>query len=330
MGMATSPLSDADLAAKAKEKCQQVQEFIRDLEKALGSFTPQDKSWLRELLGPESPCLDTLIRLFLEPKYQSFASLCCVSLRAVQILLRVGAQFVVTGGGSGDHDVGWLILQDLVGVEQANQTVVVVKRLALGPEPNTACSAMLLLAEFGPEAFALSLCPQLMCQLLDLFVALPDRADDLVEVGLRAHAWGGEHRAALLRAAAAHRGGQLLCEVLLQVINRAEPRRRSRALKVLTGCLSLEGSEGLLYTNDLRVLVEILLRELPDSAWDPAAFACHADCYKALVLRCLAARVHRRDDALQVFEDIREDERCDPLVRGQCTEVLQTLEALGA
>lgn len=71
--------------------------------------------------------------------------------------------------------------------------------------------------------------------LLKCFVDLPEEADYLVEIALRAHAWGGEHRRRLLAETIAHPGGQLLGEVLLQVVNRAEPRRHSRAVKARRG-----------------------------------------------------------------------------------------------
>mmetsp|Transcript_86618 Transcript_86618/g.278083 ORF Transcript_86618/g.278083 Transcript_86618/m.278083 type:complete len:192 (+) Transcript_86618:528-1103(+) len=176
--------------------------------------------------------------------------------------------------------------------------------------------------------FFLSDFPDVMVAYLDLFVALPNRADDLVEVALRVHAWSGERRAELLGAAVRHRGGQVLCEVLLQVINRGLDERPLRALKVLAGCLAIGGSESLLYTNDIRVLVEILLRELPVHAKNATAFACHADCYKALVRRCEAARTHRRDEIVQVLEDLRDYESCDPKVRQHCSEALAVLASL--
>merc|ERR1719215_41014 len=197
--------------------------------------------------------------------------------------------------------------------------------MALGSEPNVACNAILLLGELGPEAFPPHLLQQYLTQLLDLFVALPERADDLVEVALRAHAWGGERRAALLAKTVSHEGGQLLCEVLLQVINRADKRRRLRAVKVLAGCLTLPNSERLLYTNDIRVLVEILLRELPNNAGDAVAFGCHAECFKALTQRCKAARAHRKEEALQVLGKLCEDEKNEPAVRRKSAEVLTAL-----
>jgi len=298
------------------------------LERALESNSQEDRQWLRKIIDPSDPCFPTLIKLFIEPKYQSFVGLRCVALRAVQILLRIAAQFV--GGREADHNVGASILLNLAGEELANQAFAEVKRMVQGSEPNVACNAMLLLGELGPEAFPPHLLQQLLTQLLDLFVALPERADDLVEVALRAHAWGGERRAALLAKTVSHEGGQLLCEVLLQVINRADKKRRLRAVKVLAGCLALPNSERLLYTNDVRVLVEILLRELPNCAGDTVAFACHADCFKALATRCEAARAHRREEALQVLEDLRDDDRCESTVRGKCAEVLAALAQSGS
>lgn len=317
--MEMSPAVDPELQIKAEQKREFVQNFIRSLERALASNQQQDRQWLRKIIDPSDACFVTLVKLVVEPKYRDFVSLKCVSLRAVQIILRIAAQFVEQRDA--DHSVGSAILINLAGEPLANEAFLEACDMAQGSEPNVACNAMLLLGELGPEALS----PQLLPQLLDLFVALPGRADDLVEVALRAHAWGGRHRAALLARAIAHPGGRLLCEVLLQVINRADKKRQLRAVKVLSGSLALEGSERLLYTNDIRVLVEILLRELPNSAGDAVAFGCHAECFKALAGRCEAARSHRRVEAMQVLVDLRADEQSEPAVRKKCAEVLAVL-----
>merc|ERR1719401_1032078 len=120
---------------------------------------------------------------------------------------------------------------ELAGRELANEAFVVVCGLADRlQEPLVACNALILLAELGPEAADEAFGARLSASLLDLFVALPDRADDLVEVALRVHAWGSAHREALLAEAVQHPGGRLLGEVLLQVINRANKGRRVRAV----------------------------------------------------------------------------------------------------
>merc|ERR1719198_2352731 len=160
---------------------------------------------------------------------------------------------------------------------------------------------------------------------MDLFVGLPDRADELVEVALRLHAWGGEPRKQLIQVAVAHPGGRLLAEVLLQIINRSDEGRRLRAVKVLAGCLSKPSSENLLYTNDVRVLVEILMRELPCHAGDATVFNLYMDCFAVLCFRCPAAKIHRRLELTQVLEDIRDDDRNPNLVREKCQEILQEI-----
>lgn len=314
-----APPVDPALQIKAEQKREFVQDFIRSLERALASTAQEDRQWLRKIIDPSDPCFATLIRLVVEPKYRSFVSLKCVSLRAVQIILRIAAHLVE--GWDADHSAGSMILQNLAGEALANEALIEVLEMAQGAEPNVACAALLLLGELGPEA----LNPQLLPQLLDLFVALPGRADDLVEVALRAHAWGGQHRRALLAHTISHPGGRLLCEVLLQVINRADKKRRLRAVKVITGSLASNGSERLLYTNDIRVLVEILLRELPNSASDAVAFGCHAECFKTLAQRCEVARTHRRVEAMQLLVDLKADFQSEPAVRGKCSEVLAAI-----
>merc|ERR1712183_795057 len=106
---------------------------------------------------------------------------------------------------------------------------------------------------------------------MDLFTMLPDRAAELSEVALRMHAWGEPARSALLGIIVSHPGGKLLCEVLLQHINWSDDYGL-RSVKVIAGCLKLPFGTDLLYTTDAKVLVEILLRELPIHARDAEVF----------------------------------------------------------
>ncbi|CAE8614208.1 unnamed protein product [Polarella glacialis] len=176
-----------------------------------------------------------------------------------------------------DANVGMQALVELAGDELAREVLLETCQMAeREDEPLAACNALIVLAELGPKVFR----PQLVPRLLDLLQALPDRAADLAEV----HAWGGEARSALLLGAVQHPGGKLLCEVLLQMVNRCDAKRRLRAVKV-SGlprlCISLATAR-----------VEILLRELPNHACDANAFVCHAECFKA-------ARFHRREEVVQ-------------------------------
>jgi len=237
-------------------------------------------------------------------------------------MLRLATQIA---GVPDDADLGTRCLLELVGQELAQEAYREVVDMAEHGEPLAMCNAMLLLAELGAEALPREMVPRL----LDLFLALPDRAEDLVEVALRVHAWGGGHRHELLATAVSHMGGKYLCEVLIQMINRCDEKRVMRALKVVAGCLALPSSESLLYTNDIRVLVEILLREMPNQSGDAAAFACHADCFKALVARCEAARAHRPGEALQVIKDLYHDENNGAAVRTKCAEVLSVISKGG-
>jgi len=309
---------DPQLEAKASQKCEAVQHMIRRIERAINNNAEEDRQWLHNFTDPNDTCLSTLLKILVEPKYKGFVGLRCVVLRAIQLILRI-AVMTVNGLHAFDANVGLWCLVHLVGDELTCKVLPVVVHMAERDqcEPLAACNALMMLAELGPEALAAHLAPQL----LDLFVQLPDRADDLVEVALRFHAQGGNQRSELLDAALSRPGGSLMCEVLLQIVNRADVKRRLRALKVLTGCLSRPGSERLLYTNDVRVLVEILLRELPNHADEEQAFICHADCFKTLARRCEVARGHRRSEVLQVLHDIQEDDRSTPIMRDQCAAV---------
>lgn len=311
------------LEARAEQKRAFVQEMIRNLEQAIrNSHQTEEKEYLRRIVNPEDPCFRTLINLLTLPKYSGFVALRCVVLRAVQMILKVAVNSL-PGTSQQDPNVGMKVLAELVGKEMADQAL---KELFLmtartkDQQALAACDAMLVLAELGPEAFVTTGGSSVL-RLLELFAALPDRAVELVEVALRAHAWGGATREELLEVAVAHDGGKYLGEVLLQVVNRGERMRRLRAVKLYSGCFAMPNGADFLYTNDKRVLVEILLRELPTYT-DPAEFVCYAECYRALVSQCEMANAHLHQDLVQMFEDVEENVLSPPEVRKKCIEVL--------
>lgn len=309
-----------DLEAKVEQKFEHVQELIRNLELSINRSWENDRLWLRKIVAPEDPCFSTLLRLLVEPKYASFIALRCVVLRAVQMMLRIAVSMApVEPGDEPSSDMGMEVLHSVAGETLASEALQQTLVMAANyEEPLLAFNALIVLAELGPQAIE----PDLVCRLLDLFVELPDRAGELVEAALRAHSGGGELRSTLLEEAVSHQGGKLLGEVLLQVINRCDFARRLRAVKLLTGCLNMPAGDCFLYSNDARVLVEILLRELPNHAGEPVAFACFADCLKALTAKNEAVRNHRRDEVYQLLQDLKEDERNPLMVRAKCAEVL--------
>jgi hypothetical protein len=302
--------------------------MIRNLEQAIRhAHEPEEKQYLERIINPDDPCFKTLINLLTLPKYSGFVALRCVVLRAVQMILKVAVNSLAGKEHRGpemDANVGMKVLKGLVGKQMAEQAL---KELFLMTEKTSdqqalvACDAMLVLAELGPEAFVAASGSRVL-RLLELFAALPDRASELVEVALRAHAWGGVTRAELLEAAVTHDGGRYLGEVLLQVVNRAERPRRLRAVKLYTGCFTMpNGGVDFLYTNDKRVLVEILIREMPTYS-NPAEFVGYAECYRALASHCDAARAHLQQDVIQLFEDLGDNDQSPPEVRKKCAEVL--------
>ncbi|CAE7881108.1 unnamed protein product [Symbiodinium microadriaticum] len=313
-------IPDPVLEEKAQLKTEQVQQIIRSVEKACEHNSDEERRWLLELCQPSNPCFATLVRLVYQPKYKAFFALRAVCLRAVQMLLQI-AKMTFTDA-AGDPDLGWKTFVELAGVEQAREAYPELVLLAQQQvEFVVASNAITLLSELGPSALKLEHVPLL----LELLQVLPDRAGDISEVALRVHAWGGDYRPMLCDAIAQHPGGKILVEVLLQMINRCDEKRRQRALKVLTECFQLPEAAELLYTNDARVLVEILLRELPAHAEDVRAFMCYTGCLKALAAANPAARQHRRDEVLQVLEDLRQDDRLQMEVREQCAKVMATM-----
>lgn len=312
---------DPELEAKADQKREFVQAFIRRLEKAMCNYAEKDRQWIQRILDPADPCFRTLVKILVQRKYQGFTSLQCVILRAVQMMLKIAVQ-VVAGKSEDDTNLGMQCLQELSGQQLALQAFSYICKIANNDEePILACNALLVLSVLGRDAFD----PRLVENVLKLFIRLPDRADELADVALRLHLWNGKCRGRLLELAITHPGGKLLCEVLIQMVNRGDEMRRITAMKVLTDCLRTPGTDSLLYTNDVRVLVEILLRELPNHASNSGLFLCHAECFKALAERFPAARVHRQQEVVQVLEDLRDDETNSMDVQSMCSEVLAAL-----
>lgn len=311
---------DPAIQEKAKQKQEQVQHFIRSVERACEQNNKEDRDWLLEVIQPNNPCFATMVRLIYEPKYKGCLDLCACCLRAVQMLLRIAR----TMFEDSDPNLGWKQFVELAGKTQADLALPELRLLAEQKVDRVVASnAITVLAELGPYA----LNSQLVPRVLELFEETPDRASDLSEVALRVHAWGGECREQLCSAIVEvnHTGGHLLVEVLLQMINRCDFKRQQRAAKVLTGCFVLTRGKEWMYTNDARLLVELLLREIPAKAEDPKAFRCFSTCVKALLQCSQAAAEHRRDELWQVMEDLRQDDRLEPAVRQDCAEVLEVM-----
>lgn len=311
----------SDLQAKAKQKVAFVQQLVRNLERAITNMQPEDQEYLQRFLNPDDPCFATLCNLLLARKYSPFVLLRCVVLRAIQMILKIAVS-VASGEQPQAADIGMRVFEELAGKQLAPKAYTEVYQLTEHSEQAiVAVDAMLVLAELGPEAFGV----QMVDRLLDLYELVPDRASELTEVALRVHAWGDPTRSKLLEVTLSHRCGTALVEVLLQMVNRSDEERSLRAVKVLTGCLLTPAGQDLLYTNDAHVLVEILLRELPNRIERAAQFLCFAECLRALEMKCKAARDHRRADVIQVLQDLRDDERNEAAAREKCGEVLTVM-----
>lgn len=324
--------SSEDIRQKAQQKLDYVQKFLENLEDAVRRNSEEDRDWLKQIIEPSDPCFRTLIQIILAPKYQGFARLCASCLRASQMILRIAVSTVSANNGAAAKSfgagLGLRCLTELAGEKMAREALPEVRKmaersLAVADEDELAriCDALLVLAELGPEALE----PRLVLRLLDLFVHLPDRGDELVEVALRLHAWGGRIRSTLLEGCITHEGGSLLGAILLQVINRSDEVRVHRAVKLVTGAMAQPGGENFLYTNDTKVLVEILHRELPNHSSCEEQFAILAECFRELISRCPPARAHRKDESEHLFRDISEDPASSDMVRAKCGDVLAAL-----
>merc|ERR1712216_766279 len=99
-------------------------------------------------------------------------------------------------------------------------------------------------------------------------------------------------------------------EVLLQVLNKGFSREVSGAcLDMLVEILgSPGGGAEFLYSNDVRVLLEILLRGLPNHAGDAPLFLKHAECLRQMLRQYPAAAEHRRTEVSALLRDLADDE----------------------
>eukprot|EP00928_Gymnodinium_smaydae_P053494 TRINITY_DN37472_c0_g1_i1.p1 TRINITY_DN37472_c0_g1~~TRINITY_DN37472_c0_g1_i1.p1 ORF type:complete len:356 (+),score=83.87 TRINITY_DN37472_c0_g1_i1:133-1200(+) len=320
---------DASAAFKAKvmEKEVVIQGIIINIERSLKENSEEGRRYLLEVVRPDVSCCRNLVEIAISPKYQVCVRLQCRVLRALQMMLRVAVSMVPEGTGYKDHpSVGMMCFKELATPDLAMQGYEhAVATARWHSEAVLACDALLVLGELGPAGLE---SPEIHRRLLGLFKELPDRVDELIDVALRIHKQGGQARASLLQETLTQPGGKVLCEVLLQLVNRGDEQRKVRGVKMLRGCLGMPGGDHLLYTNDARVLVELLLRELENSTEDAAAFVIYADCLRALYLSCDVVREHRREEVLRVLDEVHEEEsNCEPEVRAACAEVLAVLRS---
>lgn len=298
------------------QRLQQVRIFLCSIESAMYSEDAETKQWLAKRVDPRDTCVRALIKIVLQPKYKSQLALLCTTLRAVQLLLQVANSLSGIG-----VDGGVDRLRELAGEPLAVQTLPQLRLMAAGPQPFLACNALLVLAELGSRV---DFSREFLERLLELLTELPERSEDVVSGALRVYCHQGSARQLLIEVMTSHPNGRLLGEVMLQVVNRCGTFRDA-ALEVLTSCLYSPVGRDYLYSNDARVLLEILLRELPNHMREVGAFCLHADCLKALMLCSEPARSHRRDEVITLLEDLSRDEVSPPDIRLKCREVLQAV-----
>jgi len=193
-------------------------------------------------------------------------------------------------------------------------------------EPVIQCASLLVLADLFAEVprgqrLGLWHVDDLVSKLMELLETQPDHAGAIGEVALCIRP-----SKALVDGMRSTAGGRFLAEVLLQVLNRGDEARSLRAAELLGSGLSaspVAGCSGFLYTNDAKVLLEILLRELPCHVED--AYARHAECLRAALFGCEALRSHRREETIRLLEDCRDAARAPAAVRHKCAEALAFL-----
>jgi hypothetical protein len=343
----------AQLAAKAKEKEEEVQAILTNVTKAMAKSDQEEapRRWLNnclyERLDERDNLISNLVKIAVSRRYRSFYRLRIMVLRAIQLLLRVAIEHKRPNNPQAtDGQVGMLCFRELVEQTQLiEQFISVLKDTLCKPEPVPSkpedgtsvedgltpekwlsFNALLMISELGQEEL---LNREVLHRLLDLFQDFPQ---DLVDVVLRFHAYDASpyiFRNMLSEIIVRHPGGSLLCEVLIQLVNKSHADvgdRKLRATKVLTGCLALPSSGLVLHTTDARVLCEILLREITE-AKDVPACSVFVECLKAFISSCRATLEDRHWERLvDVMTEVR-DRRTSPVeLQSSCSQLLAIAE----
>jgi len=170
------------------------------------------------------------------------------------------------------------------------------------------CAALMLLADVlaaamatpgGCEYRGLPSAADIAKETLGLLQSLPDSVERVVEVALHVRP-----RHVMAKEAVRHPSGPILGEVLVQLVNAGESSAVSLLAELLTEEAKDSGAGGcLLYTNDVHVLVEILLREIPRHRGIEGGE--HVRCLQAILKTYEAARAHRTQEVRLMLEDVR-------------------------
>lgn len=314
--------SESDLDAKVQKKVAQVQELIQRIDRLMENENSVDRKVLLDLTRPKSPAVETLLSLFW--KYPKQPALRAVVLRAVQMLIRITVKVLEASGTPYSNILGFQCFVELAGEASAKKLVQDLDFLVgAGDEvPEVSLTAFVVLCELGPERLK----PELAPRIFDFLRALPGTyGPELLEIALKMHSWSGHHRQCLLEAASTHVASKALGELLLDLVNTGPRCRCLRAIKLLTGVLEMPGGESYLYTTDIHIWLEILMRELPKFRTDELDFVAYADLITTLFNRCPAARTHRRDEIVELLEELRDYDGTPPAVNGKCSEVLTSI-----
>lgn len=203
-------------------------------------------------------------------------------------------------------------------------TSQICKRLEPQNSPEVRCAAMMVLADMLAGQPETAHCDgwssrDLMQRVLSLLESDPEHADSWTDVAL--HIGRGS---AVVQAILQHSGGRLLYEALLQAVNRGSVFRQRCAAALFAVCLAAPGGADLLYSNDSRVLTEILQRELPTHADDEEAQ--HAHCLVALLRSNNGSAKYFSKDFRVVLEDMHISSNSAPQVSKRCAEAIALLQ----
>lgn len=274
-----------------EKRVEDVQALIRQIERAIQSQEDRHRKFKLDIIAPKNSCFLRLIELM--QKFAWHGRLKSLTLRAMQLIIKIdvavsAAQSRNSRGSVYDLqeatglDLGLQCFYELAGETLAAEVLrdieFIAETVQWRDEPVLACSAILLLAELGPQ----SLRPHLAPRIFDLLLLLPPSyMPDLVRVSLRMHAWGGESRRWLLETTSAHAGGRKIAQFFLDRLKRCDGTQALRAIHTLSGVVEAIGCESLLKTGDAWSFLSCVMR---DSRCDQTEqlFAEYADSLTAL------------------------------------------------
>mmetsp|Transcript_32304 Transcript_32304/g.77459 ORF Transcript_32304/g.77459 Transcript_32304/m.77459 type:complete len:310 (+) Transcript_32304:86-1015(+) len=297
----------------ARELVALFSNLIRSLEVARPE-DPEILAWVQGLSSKEAGTILTLVSILQRPPREGLlVQACRVVVLLSELLPRVVATQVV--------DLYPDVLQDLTD-------------RALGPlggedgiKPEEACASLMCVAELRKTleaSWRADVLVQVVKRTLELMQELTgDRVMDAVTVFVKTCEGGFQD--AVLGAIRRNPLARLLSETLLQVINRGHAKVQAQCLALMIELLSVEG---VVFANDRRILVEVVLRELPNAVEveDELLGQGYLTCLGVLAQ---AGELHgpRAKQAFGICAEIAKDDSSPELLRSECRRIARIIKS---